>query len=34
MFTIGANAVVLNDVPDYNIAVGVPAIIKKQKSII
>jgi serine O-acetyltransferase len=31
--TIGANAVVLTDVPDYSIAVGVPAIIKPKKTI-
>lgn len=27
---VGANAVVLNDVPDNCIAVGVPAVIKKK----
>lgn len=31
---IGANAVVLTDVPDYSIAVGVPAVIKPMKKII
>ncbi len=29
--TIGANAVVLKDVPENSIAVGIPAIIKKKK---
>jgi acetyltransferase-like isoleucine patch superfamily enzyme len=27
---IGANAVVLRDVPPYSLAVGVPAVIKKS----
>ena len=29
---IGANAVVIDDVPDHSIAVGVPAVIKARKS--
>jgi serine O-acetyltransferase len=32
--TIGANAVVLCDVPDHSIAVGVPAKIKSKKAIL
>jgi serine O-acetyltransferase len=30
---IGANAVVLTDVPDYHIAVGVPAVIKPRRNL-
>jgi serine O-acetyltransferase len=29
--TIGANAVVLKDVPDNHVAVGVPAVVKPRK---
>jgi serine O-acetyltransferase len=32
--TIGANAVVLCDVPDHSIAVGVPAKIKPKKTLL